>query len=214
MQNKASYINSIIESLSQNPNYSQHFNHRGDNALLFLDLSNILCRAHDYSVWIDIEDLVYILSTLYNLKGCYAFTSCNLTNGMVNFLYNTGFIVYQSPFDSDALMGFTICSVCKESDVELVLIGTHDGGFRGVSDQLAQKGIHVGFLGFKDMFSSYLKSSLLFYFEDMKILSPLKETETKNQTIVSTEMQTDIQFDTVETTSNIRVPRASPNGVH
>jgi hypothetical protein len=133
---------------------------------------------------------------------------------MVNFLYNTGFIVYQSPFDSDALMGFTICSVCKESDIELVLIGTHDGGFRGVSDQLAQKGIHVGFLGFRDMFSSYLKSSPLFYFEDMKILSPLKETETKNQTIVPTEMQPEIQFDPLEPTSNIRIPRTSLDGAH
>ena len=214
MQNKASYINSIIEALSQNPNYNQNFNHRGENALLFLDLSNILCRAHDYSVWIDIEDLVHIFSTLYNLKGSYAFTSCNLTNGMVNFLYNTGFIVYQSPFDSDALMGFTICNVCKESDVELVLIGTHDGGFRGVSDQLAQKGIHVAFLGFRDMFSSYLKSGLLFYFEDMKILSPLKETETKSQTIGPTEAQPEIQFDPIEPTSNIRMPHTNPNGVH
>ncbi len=200
MQNKKSNISSIVESLSQNPNYDQNFNHRGENALLFLDLTNILCRAHEYGVWIDIEDLVHIFSTLYDLKGKYAFTSCNLTNGMVNFLYNTGFIVYQSPFDSDALMGFTICNVCKESDVELVIIGTHDGGFRGVSDQLAQKGIQVAFIGFRDMFSSYLKSSLLFCFEDMKIILPLKETETKNNTNSSTEVQQEVNIGPLEPT--------------
>lgn len=175
MQDKEDYINSIVETLQQNPSYTRHFDYRGKNVLMFLDLSNILCRAHDYSVWIDIEDLVYIFSTLYNLKGHYAYTSTNLSSGMINFLYNTGFVVFQSPFDSDAIMGYTICNVAGEADVDLVIIGTHDGGFRGISDQLAQRGIPVAFLGFREMFSSFLRSGLLFCFEDMKVLSSFRE---------------------------------------
>lgn len=177
MQDKEAFINSIVESLRENPSYTRHFDYKGKDALMFLDLSNILCRAHDYSVWLDIEDLVYIFSTLYNLKGHYAYTSTNLSTGMINFLYNTGFVVFQSPFDSDAIMGYTICSVVEEADVDLVVIGTHDGGFRGVSDQLAQRGIPVAFLGFREMFSSFLRSGLLFCFEDMSVLSPFKESQ-------------------------------------
>ena len=96
---------------------------------------------------------------------------------MVNFLYDTGFVVYQSPFDSDATMGYTICSVVRETDLDLVLIGTHDGGFRGVRDQLTQRGLNVAFLGFREMFSHFLKSDNLFCFEDMSILSTLTKKD-------------------------------------
>jgi len=183
MQDKEAYINSIVESLQQNPSYARHFEYKGKKALMFLDLSNILCRAHDYSVWLDIEDLVYVFSTLYNLNGHYAYTSTNLSTGMINFLYNTGFVVFQSPFDSDAIMGYTICNIAGEADVDLVIIGTHDGGFRGISDQLTQRGIPVAFLGFREMFSSYLRSGLLFCFEDMNIISPFQENESIPTTI-------------------------------
>jgi len=189
MQDKSAYIDSIVESLQGNPYYARHFDYKGKKTFLYLDLSNLLCLAHDYSVWIDIEDVVYILDAIYDLKGHYAFTSCNLTNGMVNFLYNAGFIVFQSPFDSDALMGYTICNVSRETDVTLVVIGTHDGGFRGVSDSLAQKGIQVAFLGFKEMFSSFLKSNLLFCLEDMNVLSPLKGPEKENKSTIVTDLQ-------------------------
>lgn len=189
MQDKSAYISSIVESLQGNPYYARHFNYQGEETLLYLDLSNLLCLAHDYGVWIDIEDVVFILDAIYNLKSHYAFTSCNLTNGMVNFLYNTGFIVYQSPFDSDALMEYTICNVSRETDVTLVIIGTHDGGFRGVSDSLAQRGIQVAFLGFKEMFSSFLKSNLLFCLEDMNVLAPLKGADNENKSTNVTDFQ-------------------------
>ena len=177
MQDKEAFINSIVESLRKNPSYTRHFNYKDKNALMFLDLSNILCRAHDYSVWLDIEDLVYIFSTLYNLKGHYAYTSTNLSTGMIKFLYDTGFVVFQSPFDSDAIMGYTICDIAGKADVDLVIIGTHDGGFRGISDQLAQSGISVAFLGFREMFSSFLRSGLLFCFEDMNVLSTFRDSQ-------------------------------------
>ena len=205
MQDKASYIKYIVESLSQNPYYAQHFRHEGETALLFLDLSNILCRAHECNVWIDIEDLVYVFSGIYNLKGRYAFTSCNLTSGMVSFLYNTGFIVYQSPFNSDALMGYTICSVSRESEAKLVIIGTQDGGFRGVSDQLSQRGVSVAFVGFRESFSSYLKNCLLFCLEDMKILSPLRENEARGQALEPAEMRPEMKPDPLDPTSILRV---------
>lgn len=175
MQVKEDYINSIVESLQLNPSYARHFDYKGKNALMFLDLSNILCRAHDYSVWLDIEDLVHVFSKLYSLNGHYAYTSTNLSNGMIKFLYDTGFVVFQSPFDSDAIMGYTICNIAGGADVDLVIIGTHDGGFRGISDQLAQRGVPVAFLGFREMFSSFLRSGLLFCFEDMDVLSSFRE---------------------------------------
>ena len=175
MLEKDLYIASLVEMLEKNPNYKQLFNYKGNKAVMFLDFSNILCQAHDLSVWIDIKDLVYIFSKIYALKGYYAFTSCNLTSGMINFLYDTGFVMYQSPFDSDAIMGYIINSVTRETDLDLVLIGTHDGGFRGVRDQLTQRGLNVAFLGFRDMFSHFLKSDNLFCFEDMNILSALNK---------------------------------------
>jgi hypothetical protein len=192
MQDKAAYINSIVETLENNPYYTRHFDYRGRNTLMFLDLSNILCQAYDFSVWIDIADLVYIFSTLYELNGYYAYTSCNLSNGMVKFLYDTGFVVHQNPFDSDAIMGFTISDVSRESDVDLVILGTHDGGFRGVRDQLVQRGVHVAFLGFRDMFSHFLRSDLLFCFEDLNILSPMRETA-KSVTVDNAEAQIEVQ---------------------
>jgi uncharacterized LabA/DUF88 family protein len=175
MHEKESHINSIMESLRRNPYYTKHLKYAGRDVLMFLDLTNILCHASEYRLWIDLEDLVYIFSTLYNLRSFYAFTSSNLSGGMVNFLYETGYVVYQSPFDSDAIMGFVISDLTRDIDVDLVIIGTHDGGFRGISDQLVRKGIDVAFLGFREMFSSYLKSSLLFCLEDLNILSHLRE---------------------------------------
>jgi uncharacterized LabA/DUF88 family protein len=175
MQEKESHINSIMESLRRNPYYTKHLKYAGRDVLMFLDLTNILCQASEYRLWLDLEDLVHIFSTLYNLRGFYAFTGSNLSGGMVNFLYETGYVVYQSPFDSDAIMGFVISDLTRDIDVDLVIMGTHDGGFRGVSDQLARKGIDVAFLGFREMFSSYLRSSLLFCFEDLNILSNLRE---------------------------------------
>jgi hypothetical protein len=175
MLEKDLYISSLVEMLEKNPRYKQLFDFRGNNAVMFLDFSNMLCQAYDLSVWIDIKDLVYIFSKIYTLKGHYAFTSCNLSKGMIDFLYNTGFVVYQSPFDSDAIMGYTICSVARETNLDLVIIGTHDGGFRGVRDQLTQRGLNVAFLGFREMFSHFLKSDYLFCFEDMNILSTFKE---------------------------------------
>lgn len=176
MLDKVSYINSIIETLEKNPYYTRHFDNRGRNALMFLDVSNLLCQAFDLSVWIDIEDLVYIFSTLYKLNGYYAYTSCNMSNGMVKFLYDTGFVVHQNPFDADATMGFMIGNVSRDSGADLVLLGTHDGGFHGVRDQLIQRGVNVAFLGFRDMFSHFLRSDLRFCLEDLNILSPMRET--------------------------------------
>jgi hypothetical protein len=175
MQGKDRFISSILDSLHGNPNYSRHFDLKGRRALLFLDLTNILCQAAEFCLWIDLEDLVLILSRLFDLQAHYAFTGCGLTSGMVNFLYNTGYIVRQSPFDSDAIMGYTICDSTERQDAEVVLIGTHDGGFRGVGDELRRRGVDVAFLGFREMFSSYLRGCPLFCFEDMKILSPLRE---------------------------------------
>ena len=185
MLEKDLYIASLVEMLEKKPHYKQLFDFRGNNAVMFLDLSNILCQAYDLSVWIDIADLVYIFSKIYTLKGYYAFTSCNLSKGMINFLYDTGFVVYQSPFDSDAIMGYVMCNVAKETDLDLALIGTHDGGFRGVRDQLTQRGINVAFLGFREMFSHFLKSDPLFCFEDMNILSTLKKNDSSDSPINS-----------------------------
>ncbi len=192
MQDKAAYINSIVETLEKNPYYTRHFDYRGMKALMFLDVSNLLCRAYDFSVWIDIADLVRIFSTLYELNGYYAYTSCNLSNGMIKFLYNTGFVVHQNPFDSDAIMGFTIGNISRDSGADLVLLGTHDGGFRGVRDQLVQRGVNVAFLGFRDKFSFLLRSDLLFCFEDLNILSPMRETA-KSVTVDNAEAQIEVQ---------------------
>ena len=175
MLEKDLYITSLVEMLEKNPHYKQLFDYRGNNAVMFLDFSNLLCQAHDLSVWIDILFIDSAFSEIYTLKGYYAFTSCNLSKGMINFLYDTGFVVYQSPFDSDAIMGYTICSVARETDLDLVIIGTHDGGFRGVTDQLTQRGLNVAFLGFREMFSHFLRSDYLFCFEDINILSTLKK---------------------------------------
>jgi hypothetical protein len=193
MRTKTAYINSILETLEKNPYYTRHFDYKGRNTLMFLDVSNVLCQAYDFSVWIDIEDLVYIFSTLFKLHGYYAYTSCNLSNGMVKFLYNTGFVVHQNPFDSDAIMGFMIGNITRDSDADLVILGTHDGGFRGVRDQLVQRGVHVAFLGFRDKFSSFLRSDLLFCFEDLNILSPLRETTSNSATLDRAEAELNVQ---------------------
>jgi hypothetical protein len=165
----------IPESLEENPNYERHFKHRGETALLFLDLSNILCRAVDLGYWIDLEKLISIFDQMYDLKGHLAFTSCNISNGLVEFLYKTGYIVFQSPFDSDAIMGYKICELSEVYKVKAVVIGTHDGGFRRVSDQLKQQNIQVYFLGFRDWFSGFLRCVPLYNLEDLGILEPMHE---------------------------------------
>ena len=165
----------IPESLEENPNYERHFEHRGETALLFLDLSNILCRAVDLGYWVNLKKLITIFDRMYDLKGHLAFTSCNITNGLVEFLYKTGYIVYQSPFDSDAIMGYKICELSEVYEVEVVVIGTHDGGFRRVSDQLKQRNIQVHFLGFRDWFSGFLRCEPLYNLEDFGVLEPMHE---------------------------------------
>ena len=112
---------------------------------------------------------------------------------MVNFLYDTGFVMYQSPFDSDAIRGYIINSVTRETDLDLVLIGTHDGGFRGVRDQLTQRGLNVAFLGFRDMFSHFLKSDNLFCFEDMNILSTLNKNDSIDSPISDVRAQSRLE---------------------
>jgi hypothetical protein len=87
-------------------------------------------------------------------------------------------------------MGFMIGKITRDSDADLVILGTHDGGFRGVRDQLVQRGIQVAFLGFRDKFSSFLRSDLQFCFEDMKILSPFEEIELKKSTLDNAHAQT------------------------
>jgi hypothetical protein len=197
MQEKDRHISSILEALRNNPNYARPLDLEGRRALMFLDLTNILCQAAEFCLWIDLEDLVLIFSRLFDLQAHYAFTGCGITSGMVNFLYNTGYIVRQSPFDSDAIMGYTICESTGRHDAEVVLIGTHDGGFRGVGDELRQRGIDVAFLGFREMFSSYLRSGPLFCFEDMKILSPLREARKGGRTEESTELNVKARADQV-----------------
>jgi len=112
---------------------------------------------------------------MYDLKDHLAFTSCNISNGLVEFLYKTGYIVYQSPFDSDAIMGYKICELSEVYKVKVVVIGTHDGGFRRVSDQLKQRNIQVYFLGFRDWFSGFLRCVPLYNLEDLGILEPMHE---------------------------------------
>jgi len=184
-------INSIQESLKVNPYYEHHFKHEGDTALLFLDLSNILCRARDLGLWINLEKLISIFNQIYDLRDYLAFTSCNLSNGLVEFLYKTGYIVYQSPFDSDAIMGYMISELSNIYNVKVVIIGTHDGGFRRVSDQLKQRNIQVYYLGFRECFSSFLQCMPLYNFEDLDILSTLREKDKDKTATISAGQQMD-----------------------
>lgn len=180
----------IPESLLENPNYKRHFKHRGEAALLFLDLSNILCRAVDLGLWINLEKLISIFNQIYDLKNHLAFTSCNVSNGFVEFLYNTGYTVFQSPFDSDAIMGYKICELSNTHDAKVVIIGTHDGGFRRVSDQLRQRNIQVYFLGFLDWFSTFLRCMPLYIFEDLDVLEHLREKDEGEPATINASMRT------------------------
>lgn len=180
----------IPESLLENPNYKRHFKHRGEAALLFLDLSNILCRAVDLGLWINLEKVISIFNQIYDLKNHLAFTSCNVSNGFVEFLYNTGYTVFQSPFDSDAIMGYKICELSNTHDVKVVIIGTHDGGFRRVSDQLRQRNIQVYFLGFRDWFSTFLRCMPLYIFEDLDVLEHLREKDEREPATINASMRT------------------------
>ena len=126
-------------------------------ALLFLDLSNIFCTAMELQVRIDLRKLLSYLSTRFGLERLFAFVSSKVNNGLVEALYNMGFTVYQIPFDCDALMGFKISESTRAQEGRVIIIGTHDGDFRGIGDELEQKGFQVYFLGFKDRFSSFLK---------------------------------------------------------
>jgi hypothetical protein len=179
----------IPESLYINPNYKQHFKHRGETALLFLDLSNIICRAVELGLWINLEKLISIFNQLYDLKNHLAFTSCNISNGFVEFLYNTGYSVFQSPFDSDAIMGYKICELCNAQDVKVAIIGSHDGGFRRVGDQLRQRNIRVYFLGFRDWFSTFLRCMPLYIFEDLDVLEPLREKDEGEPATINASIQ-------------------------
>jgi uncharacterized LabA/DUF88 family protein len=131
--------------------------------LLFLDLTNILCSAKALGWWIDLRKLISRLSRTFDCKGLFAFTSSNNNSKFVEALYNMGFIVFQKPFDSDALMGFKISELIRLYGVKTVIIGTHDGDFRGVGDELEQSNIDIYFLGFRNEFSTLL-------FEDLDIL--------------------------------------------
>jgi hypothetical protein len=53
MLEKDHFITSLVEMLEKNPLYKQLFEFRGNNAVMSLELSNILCQTHDLSVWID-----------------------------------------------------------------------------------------------------------------------------------------------------------------
>lgn len=145
-------------------------------ALLFLDLSNILCIAKELDVWIDFRKLLLNLSQTFHFKGLFAFTSLNLNNGLIEALYNMGFSVYSNPYDSDALMGFLIAELMRIYDVEAVIIGTHDGDFRGICDRLEQINTQVYILGFRDKFSTFLKCKNCLYLDDFTIskLPPLR----------------------------------------
>lgn len=127
------------------------------DALLFLDLSNIFCTAMELHTRVDLKKLVSKLSNQFVLRTLYAFASSKANNGLIEALYNIGFTVFQIPFDCDALMGFKISELTRTQKVKVVIIGTHDGDFRGICDELEQGGIQVYFLGFKNRFSTFLR---------------------------------------------------------
>lgn len=126
-------------------------------ASLFLDLSNIFCTAIELRVRVDFKKLVSNLSEHFALKGLFAFINSRVNNGLIEALYNIGFTVYPIPYNCDALMGFKIGELTKTQNTRAVIIGTHDGDFRGICDELEQKGIQVYFLGFKNRFSTFLQ---------------------------------------------------------
>lgn len=126
-------------------------------ALLFLDISNIFCTAMELNTRVDLRELLSVLSNRFMLKGLFAFVNSKANNRLVEALYNMGFTVYQIPYDCDALMGFKISESMRTQKARVVIMGTHDGDFRGICDELEQEGIQVYFLGFKDRFSTFLR---------------------------------------------------------
>jgi len=126
-------------------------------ALLFLDLSNIFRTAVALNTRVDLKKLISDLSNRFVLKGLFAFVNSKVNNGLVEALYNMGFTVYQIPYNCDALMGFKVSELTRTQKARVVILGTHDGDFRGICDELEQKGFEVYFLGFKDKFSTFLK---------------------------------------------------------
>lgn len=148
----------------KNSNLSAH-NEKAD-ALLFLDLSNIICSASELNSRIDFKKLIYNLSQRFNLKGLFVFTNFNQNKKFIEMLYNLGFIVYPVPSDADAYMGFKIGELVSIYNPTVVIIGTHDGDFRWICDELEQTSIMVYFIGFKDKFSSFLKRKPCLCLED------------------------------------------------
>jgi len=126
-------------------------------ALLFLDLSNIFYTAMELHIRVDLRKLVSDLSNQFFLKRLCVFVNSKANNGLVEALYNIGFTVCEIPFDCDALMGFKISELIRTQKANVVIIGTHNGDFRGICDELEQKGIQVYFFGFKGKFSTFLR---------------------------------------------------------
>lgn len=127
-------------------------------ALLFFDLSNIFYTAMELHTYVDLKKLISSLSNRFCLKSLFAFVNSKANGGLVEVLYNIGFTVYQIPYNCDALMGFKISELVRTQRAKVVIIGTHDGDFRGICDELEQEGFRVYFLGFKGKFSSFLRS--------------------------------------------------------
>ena len=136
---------------------SQNISEEKPEALFFLDLSNIFCTAMELHTRVDLKKLVSDLSNQFALKRLFAFVNSKANSGLIEALYNIGFTVYQIPYDCDALMGFKISESLRTQKARVVIIGTHDGDFRGICDELEQEGMLVYFLGFKDRFSTFLR---------------------------------------------------------
>ena len=136
---------------------SQNMSEERPEALFFLDLANIFCTAMELHIRVDLKKLVSDLSNQFALKRLFAFVNSKANNGLIEALYNMGFTVYQIPYDCDALMGFKISESIRTQNARVVIMGTHDGDFRGICDELEQKGLQVYFLGFKNKFSTFLR---------------------------------------------------------
>lgn len=141
-------------------------------ALFFLDLSNIFHTATELNTYVDLQKLISSLSNHFIFKGLYAFTNSKTNSGLIEALYNMGFTVFQKPYDCDALMGFKISELIRAHKVKVIIIATHDGDFRGISDELEQENIEVYFLGFQKRFSTFLKPKRCLYIENLDVQIP------------------------------------------
>ena len=138
------------------------------NTLLFIDLPNISRSASELNVRIDFQRLIHNISKNFNLKGLFIFTNFNHNNKFIEMLYNLGFTIYTVPSkDVDAYMGFKLCELIKKYKPKVVIIGTHDGDFRGICDELEQSGITVYFIGFKEHFSTFLRCKFCIHLKDL-----------------------------------------------